>query len=129
MFFDLDDTLISTTSEQPFEETEMILALAKQMKFIVVLVSYNQEAETILQTHHLYNYFTGIVCGSNDGTHKISLLMTACAKAGLCDSDRVYFFDDLAENIQSAIQLGMCAFRCDPKTGFKLDEFKKIIAM
>jgi HAD superfamily phosphatase (TIGR01681 family) len=121
--FDLDDTLILSNYVGDLDigkkyehtlgpETDKILQDLKNKNHIIALASYNSDAISLMHKFDILKYFDHAEA-YYDGLNKLSHLNRIMDKYPI-PNDKIYFFDDLDENIATAHRLGIHGIKIDP---------------
>ena len=101
--FDLDDTLLDSTSFTIPEKTLTMLARLKHANHPMAIISFNRSARRIIEYFGLSDYFECIVCDLGDRhelyEEALGQIITNLAKTGK-EVDRVFYFDDVRSNIR-----------------------------
>lgn len=118
--FDLDDTLVCSTTHQVYVEVNEVLTKLQSIGYQLFVCSQNAHADEILVHHGLRHFFEGVFkldqrFGYNVYS-KIPMLQEIMYNHEFKPSE-LLLLDDLNENITDAKSIGIRGHRVDARTG------------
>ena len=121
IIFDLDDVLIHEGFYPeiiPVDNLEYIIKNLYNDGYILAIASYNQTAKCCLEQLNLDHYFS-VIIGRRDIDFKKSMLQEIFQKLNINSSEAI-FFDDVEDNITTALNLNCNGILVNYETGITI---------
>lgn len=115
LIFDLDDTLLDPRTRDLFPQVRAILQRAKDQGHRMFLASFNPRATRFLEWYEIQGFFEGVAKHFSDVTKPEQI--DQLAREHGFELGRVWFFDDVAENVGRCRVQGIRCVHVDSLVG------------